>query len=214
MSAGQLAPRSRRLLPFVWIVLLGGAGGAVNAFLCYAKWPVEVADFDLHIIPCGAGHGAVIALVTVGAAMLLERYRFPLRFAPFAAVGWLSGFLSYLVLNISLSMTEPMAFTWRELFESADSLLLWPFMYFGLVGLLYYVALGVCRGLRASARVVHIVLAGGSGVLGSLYWWIMWEHWYLSPLHGTIWGLLVGYGVWRSQRPPAGQPEVEARAAR
>lgn len=75
-----------------------------------------------------------------------------------------------------------------------------PYLYFGLVGVVYFLLLGACRWLSAKSLSVHALMGSLSGTLGSLYWWIAWGPWYFSVLHGTIWGSLVGFGVWRSQR--------------
>ena len=72
--------------------------------------------------------------------------------------------------------------------------------YFGLVSLLYYAALTLGRQLRVSDLRTHQAVAGACGVLGSLWFWIDTKPWYLSLLHGAIWGACVGYGVWKSQR--------------
>jgi hypothetical protein len=202
------------LLSLGQVVLLGGLGGGINAWLCYVKWPVSAADFDLSVVPAGAGHGAILALVAVGAAMLFARRRLWLRFAPHAAVGWVSGFLSFLVLHIALNLTDPKVFKWSEILEPTVHLLTWPFFYWGLVGLLYYFALCVCRGLRLRDLALHMILASVSGILGSLWWWTEFGPWYFSLIHGAIWGGLVGFGMWsavRRERPPG---DLEARAVR
>lgn len=215
-SHRQVTARSV-LLSLGQIVCLGGTGGAINAWLCYMQWPVPAADnvdFPLHVIPAGAGHGALLALVAVGAAMLLCQHRLWLRFAALAVVGWLSGFLSWMPLNASLNLEWPEEFPWDQFFEPGISLLTWPFLYFGFVGLACYFALGVCRGLRLRKPEHHVALGSVSGTLGSLYWWIAWTPWYFSLIHGSIWGGLVGYGIWRALRREGARPEAEPRPIR
>lgn len=62
--------------------LLGGLGGAINAWLCYAKLPVPVIgpeiagasspiEFSSYVVLGGAGHGALLAFVSVGLAIIL-----------------------------------------------------------------------------------------------------------------------------------------------
>ena len=82
------------------IGLLGSVGGAINAWLCYANFPVPVGsgekngNFSWHIIPAGAVHGALLAISTVAlAAFLMRRNRF-LRWTGIPIVGWFSGWLS------------------------------------------------------------------------------------------------------------------------
>ena len=78
---------------------------------------------------------------------------------------------------------------------------LWqPFVYFGFVGSLYYGFLSLCRQLSQKRLSVHLLMGSLSGSLGSLLLWVEREPWYFSLIHGTIWGALVGWGVWRAQR--------------
>ena len=68
--------------------LLGGSGGAINASLCYANLPVPVGvrgwgnapiEFIWSIIPAGALHGALLAMMAVGGAWLLRSARVAVR---------------------------------------------------------------------------------------------------------------------------------------
>lgn len=45
----------------------------------------------------------------------------------------------------------------------------------------------------------HVSLAVVSGVVGSLSWWLA-SSWWTSVAHGSVWGALVGRGVWAGQR--------------
>lgn len=94
------------------------------------------------------------------------------------------------------------AITW-PLHERIQETALSLWQVFGLVGLLYCGALSLLRQGLSSKRWVHLLMAITSGSVGSLWWWISYKPWYFSLLHGTIWGSLVGYGVWRS--PPQTQ---------
>jgi hypothetical protein len=69
-----------------------------------------------------------------------------------------------------------------------------PFAYFGLVAFLYYLWLAV-RGLETRGLAANVIAGCAAGVFGSLWWWISWERWYFSVLHGAIWGALAGAGV-------------------
>ena len=77
--------------------------------------------------------------------------------------------------------------------------LLGPLQYFGLVALLYYlaIALWLARERRLAA---HVTGAAVAGIFGSLWWWISFGPWYFSVLHGAIWGTLVGVGAWTTRR--------------
>jgi len=75
-----------------------------------------------------------------------------------------------------------------------------------LVSLLYYRALTLGRQLRTPDLRTHQLIASACGVLGSLWFWLDSKPWYLSLLHGAIWGSLVGFGVWRFQRDVSSVP--------
>jgi hypothetical protein len=38
-------------------------------------------------------------------------------------------------------------------------------------------------------------------MLGSLWWWIEFQPWYFAAIHGSVWGLLVGWATSRLGRP-------------
>ena len=200
-SLGALSGRA-----FGWIGLLGGIGGAINAWLCYAKFPVPankyIDDFPWHIIPAGAVHGAILAAISVGFAVLFWERRSLTRWVGLLAIGWLSGYLSYLPLNLSLFIpSEKNVFRALILpFGSLREALLMPYQTFGFVAFSCYFFLNICRQLFNKRLPVHLFIGILSGCVGSLWWWIVCEHWYLSLLHGTIWGALVGYGFWKTQQ--------------
>src|SRR3989338_354650 len=171
------------------IGLLGGLGGAINAWLCYAKMPVPVNDdpsFAWHVIPSGALHGVVLTLIPIGCARILQKKRLLIKllFAP--CVGWFSGFVSWLPLGASLKL---------PMYEFSFEWLWWPYAYFGFVGLLLYVLLVFltgCEQVRKDHLLLCLLIGIVSGSLGSLWWWSGWRPWYFSLIHGTIWGSLVG----------------------
>jgi len=165
-------------------------------------------DFGWQVIPAGAAHGAILGVVGFGVGVRLygRTVRFRLLAAPL--VGWIAGFVSWIPLNQSL-FDDPWAKTllW-PLHESGSAALLAPFLYFGLVSLLYYLCLVLVRH-QGRTLGVHLLLAGAAGFLGSLWWWIAWEHWYLSPLHGAIWGACVGTAAWSAFRSNANPGPVK-----
>ena len=190
-----------------FIGAMGGIGGAINASLCYAGWPVapgENPGFAWHIIPAGGAHGALLALVAAGCASALWNQRAWVRWAAVPVVGWLSSWLSWIPLQLSLFAPTPD--------RGILKVLLWPFdgdvkeivfglwQYFGLVGMLCFAGLQLLRRASPNPRWVFLAVGIASGCLGSLWWWIEMKPWYFSLLHGTIWGSLVGFGIWTSRR--------------
>src|SRR5260370_7243034 len=71
------------------IALLGAVGGAINASLCYAEFPVAAGGehFKWHVIPAGAMHGPMLAALTVAWAScpLAKAVWAPLLAPPFTA---------------------------------------------------------------------------------------------------------------------------------
>lgn len=181
--------------------LCGALGGAINAWLCYARLPVAVSDnphFAWHVVPAGAVHGGMLAVVAfaVGGAFSTRRVR--ARLAVALPLAWIAGFVSWIPLNRS-AFDEPWAksFSWA-LHEEWSAAMLGPFQYFGFVALLYYlaVALYLTRERRLTA---HVTVAAIAGIVGSLWWWITIGPWYFSVLHGAIWGSFVGVGAWNAR---------------
>ena len=181
--------------------MLGGLGGAINAALCYAKLPVptgEQGSFEWHVIPAGGAHGALLALIAAGCAAGLWNQRAWIRWAAVPVVGWLAGWLSWIPLHLSIVEGELLkAILWP--FSNSKELVLGLWQYFGLVSLLCYAGLQWLRRFSPRHRWAPFAVGIGSGCLGSLWWWIEVEPWYFSLLHGTIWGSLVGFGIWRAQ---------------
>lgn len=180
--------------------LCGSLGGATNAWLCYAQLPVSVGhDFRWHVVPAGAIHGGLLALGAFGLGMLLLNQTLGVRLLAAPLFAWFTGFASWIPLNRSVfneSWPKSLAWPFQETWSTAA---LGPFMYFGLVALLYYLCVVLLYGRRHSLGV-HVLLASTAGALGSLWWWIAWERWYLSVLHGSVWGAWVGVAAWRALR--------------
>lgn len=215
------------------IGLLGGLGGAINAWLCYAKIPVPVSehgDFSWYIIPAGALHGSLLATITVGGVALLWNRKWRLRSVGPFLVGWVSGWLAFIPIYIYISWDSSGLSVWGpptervlKITDVFNSLIwpigygqgedlwgrLWmplaiPYAYFGLVGLAYSFSLNLWRQLSSRDLWSHLLVASGAGFLGSLWWWISYTPWWFSLLHGTIWGSLVGFGMWKSHLEKSG----------
>lgn len=198
---------------------LGGVGGLINGWLCYAKYPVAVVEnetFLWPIIPLGALHGTLLAVISVGLACLFWKRRLFLRLIGLAVSGYLAGWISlipifYYVESIDLLLSfSPASVTFKRLISDVilwpflnrlDSGYIWdPYVYFGLAGSVYYFFLTLCGQLTCRNLSKHLFLGVLSGILCSLWWWISFKPWYFSLIHGTIWGMLVGFGVWKSQQ--------------
>ena len=193
--------------------LLGGLGGGLNAFWCLAKFPVAVSggtDFLWTIVPAGACHGALLTVLTVGIARAMHWRPAIQRWIGVPLVGWLAGWLSFIPISLymqsltsnsidpGLSAREIVRALWP--FEWSVGSLWSPYASFGLVAALYDFLLVVLRQLRSPRLSRHLLMGGISGALGSLWWWCIYKPWYLSLLHGAVWGTLVGFGVWKSHR--------------
>lgn len=181
--------------------LCGALGGAINAWLCYARLPVAVSGnpkFAWHVVPAGAVHGGLLAIAAFGVGIAFSTRRLRTRLAVALPLAWVAGFVSWIPLNRS-AFEEPWAksFGWA-LHNGWGAALLGPLQYFGFVALLYYLAVALClprrRGLTA-----HVILAAVAAILGSLWWWIAIGPWYFSVLHGTVWGTFVGVGAWSAR---------------
>jgi hypothetical protein len=102
-----------------------------------------------------------------------------------AAIGWIAGYASWEPLRLSLEGR----LDWRWPFvDGLQGAVTYPLAHFGLVAAIF-AAFWPRDGVSSTRRVIAAL---GAGVAGSLWWWIAYEQWYLSPLHGSIWGLLVG----------------------
>jgi len=177
-----------------WLVgAAGAAGGALNAALCFLEWPVQAGNesFEWHVIPAGAFHGGILAGAVFGAGLRVAGRRLRVQLAVALPLAWLAGFVSWIPLDYS-AFEAPwlVALTWPFRERWPDPVF-YPLWFFGLVALLYHLSLVRLRS-RRSGPLECALFTSASGVLGSLYWWIEWETWYLSPFHGVIWGVPVG----------------------
>ena len=200
-----MAQRGRRLGTMAF---WGAFGGGINALLCYAHLPAPIMtgesvfggsspiEFPWTVIPGGAAHGAILAVAGVWTAARIARYPILIRAMTAAIAGWIAGWISWIALSTGMLMNE-----WPEI-------LVWPFQqgwwqpwcYFGLVTTLCIAGLSMRPNWPGTQLIPHLLVGIISGVLGSLWWWIMSTPWHFSLLHGTIWGALVGYGAWSCER--------------
>jgi hypothetical protein len=181
------------------VALLGAGGGAINAWLCFLRIPVPVHDdpgFSWLVVPGGAVHGAVLAIVPVATTLILTRWRVGYRVLVAPAVGWIAGYASWILLHhwvFDSSWSESLV--WPRQIDGWLGVVWSPFPYFGTVGAIAYLFL-TARGLgRSGAQTAALVACAGA--LGSLWWWLEFGPWYFALIHGTIWGVLVGWGVSR-----------------
>jgi len=145
-----------------------------------------------------------------GVAEALRSKRVAVRLAVAVPLAWFAGYASWIPLNRS-AYDEPWRKSWAWPFDEKWTAALYaPFAYFGLVALLYYV--GLCFWPGKSSLAAHLGAAISAGILGSLWWWIGWETWHFSILHGALWGLLVGVGGWKASE--GGQRRGQADEAR
>lgn len=183
------------------VALAGGLGGLVNATLLLAGWPVEVenAGFEWHIVPAGFLHGSILALAALVSAPRARMLQPVLRLPWIVLGGWVAGYLSMIPIRMSLNETVAV----RMLFQWPDP---WwePLAWFGGVTSLLIPWLA---WQRREAPVWPNAVAGcAAGALGSLWVWVnagsRWEIWYMSPLHGCIWGCFVGLAISRREPGP------------
>ena len=188
-------PKFHLFLP----ALCGAAGGAANAFLCYQKIPVRVENFAWHIVPAGALHGAVLALIAVG---LASKFYSALSFRwwlGFLLAGYAAGWLSWIPISFSAFRNPVLKSVFWPVGTDDFGILWGPYHAFGLVSAIYYLVLTRFGVFQKRNLAAHLAAATVSGVLGSLWFWIIFSQWYLALLHGAVWGIPVGFSVWRSR---------------
>jgi hypothetical protein len=129
---------------FLLTASAGAAAGTVNAFLCLKGIPVQVPEttFKPDIVLAGAIHGAVLAGTVHCLASFFYFRRPAVRFWGLVLAGYLTGWLSF--VPIRLSITE--RWTPASLVEALG----WPgasgllqgigsaYVFFGLVGVIYF----------------------------------------------------------------------------
>ncbi len=222
--------KSKQLL---LIGLLGGLGGGINATLCFFNIPPEGEanrDFYWQVIPAGAIHGFLLSAMTIWFVCFLYDQRLFFRWIGMVLSAWIIGWISFMPIDLYMSFDtnhgwpsvyiSDIYFLKENLFKN----LLWPFytndhlaigiispfFYFGFVGLIYYLVLNICRQLNSKSLFLQLVWGCLSGVLGSFFWWMIWKSAFLCLIHGTIWGLLVGTGVyWAASKMPRGHQEFQ-----
>jgi hypothetical protein len=169
-----------------------------------AQVPEPVHDnpkFGWVVVPAGAIHGAVLVLIPVLVAAALAAWRLTFRVLMTPLVGWLAGYASWIPLHhwvVEETWLDSLSWPWGQSGGWTDAIWV-PFPHFGLVAAIYFVAF-VAPGLRGR-RMPIMVAAVCAGVLGSLWWWIEFEPWYFAAIHGSVWGLLVGWATTRLSRP-------------
>lgn len=180
--------------------LAGALGGAINAYLCYAKIPVDVAFFKWHIIPAGAAHGALIVLIT----LLLSRFFYSKdifwRWLGVFLTGYLAGGISWTAIRTSIDEKFTVETLWFIDREGVLDALLGPFQTFGFVALGFSFYLIILRQSRHLRWEIHLMASTLSAIIGSLWFWASFGFWYLSFLHGIIWGVPVGFAVWAGNK--------------
>jgi hypothetical protein len=175
----------------------GAAAGAINAGFCYAI--AKPLPFAWHIIPAGAVHGGLLAISAFGMSRLFLKKNLGTRILAAPLVAWIGGYLSWISLSLSLTAFPLLREPWTHslfwpFFEHWEGMLVKPAFSFGLVASLYYLFLVLYCGKKRGLGP-HLIGAVVSGILGSLSFWIGFG-WYFSPIHGAIWGILVGIGAW------------------
>jgi hypothetical protein len=201
------------------VAAAGALGGAINAALCYLQWPVHVGEdamkFSPWIIPAGAGHGALLAALTAAGWQRLSALPAVRRGLGVIALGWLSGWLSFIPIqwyissvdvdgaifgaSSGLSLGDALgALIWPIRRVSGPEPLYMPLQFFGFVPVAHGLLSWAAERAGRSGREATLAVWAGAGALGSLWWWIGWRPWHFSLIHGTIWGLLVGGAVWRA----------------
>ena len=214
------------------IGLLGGFGGAIVAYLSgTSEWlSYDLQRFALPLwviigteaIP----RGFITALTVFVAGRCAGRDRI-MWFVGLYVVGWswscLYAILSTLtpfvfellpigptvkpVVDLRFHLLLPMAFVWLLLPFSL--LFPWGFglttVWVGLGGVTYYCGLTtIMLDHRMRGLAGHILLASLSGWLSYLPWLTtLHKPWHDAVLYGTIWGALVGFGVWKATREDA-----------
>jgi len=179
---------------------LGAAAGAANAWLCVSGIPEAVHDnpsFGWPLVPAGALHGAMLGLIPVAGFLVASQWRATVRFLVAIPVGWLAGYLSWIPLcRWALDETWGKSLLWPFLDEPGLGVAWAPFAYFGVASVLFF----LCLCLWGSRQSWGAQAACGTcaGVLGSLWFWSEFQPWYFAAIHGTIWGVLAGTGVYRA----------------
>lgn len=184
--------------------LFGGIGGLLNALLLWLQVPEKVADFRMVILPCGAFHGAVLACCAVLAANVARRAG-RMKLLAWLAAGYVGGWISWIPSHHLLA-DHPLikSLLWPFQIGSATDAAWRPFQYFGLVSLILAATLSLMPSAPRRAALGFRMAGVTAGILGSLWFWSLMEshaRWaYLSMVHGSIWGLVVGAAISRARK--------------
>jgi hypothetical protein len=187
-----------------WLIVgcAGALGGAINAWLVLKGIPVVMKgepDLDWSVVPAGALHGAVLAVLPVASAFAVVNRTALIRMLTVVPVGWLAGYLSWIPIHRWGGQESwRHSLLWLSRLESGAAATWAPFVYFGMVSALLY--LSILWGLFDHGLAGRVAWAIAAGVLGSLWFWTDSQPWYFSPIHGSIWGGLVGVGIGRLTR--------------
>jgi hypothetical protein len=198
-----------------WIVAgcAGAVGGAINAWLVFKGIPAPMKgepDLKWSVVPAGGLHGAVLAIIPLAAALAVMKRRALIRVLIALPVGWIAGYLSWIPIHHWGGQESwQHSLFWLARLESGATAAWAPFLYFGFVSAVLYLSI-VC-GLFDEGIARSLACAIAAGVLGSLWFWIDSEPWYFSPIHGLIWGVLVGVGIGRTGLLADGTPSRRKR---
>ena len=197
----------RRSKALLLVTCLGAIGGAVNAWLCVARIPEPIHDspgLGWLTVPAGAAHGALLGVLPVLGILVASGWRPIYRLLLVVPVGWLAGYVSWIPLD-RWALDEPWekSLLWPFQGEPWFGVTWTPFAYFGTVAALFFLCL--CIWGSRQSRVTQAACASGAGVAGSLWFWLEFQPWYFAAIHGTVWGLLVGWGVFQTNRAGQGR---------
>jgi len=212
------------------IGLFGGLGGAINAWWLSSRG-FPVGTLYKENLLATAACGALLAITVIGLSRFFwDKCKF-LQWVGFLIAGWVSGWISWIPIEMlyyfqaAAGFKALLALAWpfTSFFEGGINSVnrvrvLYPYLTFGFVGLVYYFFLIIGGKLVARKLAVHLLIGCASGCLGSLIFWMAFK-WVNLPMltdqthivvlgtvftiiHGTIWGSLVGFGVWKSQQSP------------
>jgi hypothetical protein len=191
-----------------WLLVgcAGALGGAINAWLVFKGIPAPMKgapDLGWSVVPAGGLHGSVLAIIPVVAALVGMKRRTLMRLLIVAPVGWIAGYLSWIPIHHWGGQESwQHSLLWLSRLESGVAAAWAPFLYFGTVSAVLY--LWIVWGVFDQGLVRRVCWGIVAGVLGSLWFWIDAQPWYFSPIHGSIWGVLVGAGMGRIGREPEG----------
>ena len=169
------------------IAAAGALAGAFNAFvLCLPGFSGVRNDIDWHMVPAGAAHGALLALVGVQCGRWFRGVRPAQRLLVAAAAAWVGGYLSTLPIAASLDHR------WFPLFTPGWSE---PFATFGLAAGIVCGWLLFAPGTAGRRAHVNAGIAAGMAGYG-MFWWpqnSLLDHPFPTiGVQSASWGIAVG----------------------